>query len=375
MMGSGTTVLEAAIAGRQAVGYDIDPLSLNLCKVKTSQIQNIDLENLLAEIILNARKLEISKEVEDAIGSRFDQKTKEFIDYWFQPKTQRELMALVLSIEKVVRVVDDKLSDAVRDFFILAFSSIIVTKSGGVSVARDLAHGRPHRVNDKSPKNAIEQFQTRALKNKKGVEYLNGLKLGKVALKFGDARDLKGLQPSESVNLVVTSPPYANAIDYMRAHKFSLVWLGKPVEELSRLRSTYIGSERTGKGGEQDSLPLSVEKIIERLAEKDKKQSQVLKKYFLEMQNVLQEMHRVLKPDSAAIVVVGSSTMRGMDVMTHQCLADIAARLDEPFEVVGVVPRRLDRNKRMMPARFGRKSDSMIEQRMHEEYVIGLYKP
>jgi hypothetical protein len=34
-----------------------------------------------------------------------------------------------------------------------------------------------------------------------------------------------------------------------------------------------------------------------------------------------------------------------------------------------------DRNKRLLPARFGKKTDSMIEQRMHEEYVIGLLKP
>ena len=65
--------------------------------------------------------------------------------------------------------------------------------------------------------------------------------------------------------------------------------------------------------------------------------------------------------------------MRGMNVETHHCLADIAAELG--FDVVGVVQRILDRNKRMMPARFGQKTDSMIEQRMHEEYVIGLLKP
>jgi hypothetical protein len=64
--------------------------------------------------------------------------------------------------------------------------------------------------------------------------------------------------------------------------------------------------------------------------------------------------------------------MRGLDVQTHICLADIAS--GEGFEVVGVAQRILDRNKRMMPARFGKKSDSMIEQRMHEEYVIGLLK-
>jgi hypothetical protein len=54
-------------------------------------------------------------------------------------------------------------------------------------------------------------------------------------------------------------------------------------------------------------------------------------------------------------------------------LAEIAQ--ETGFDVIGVVQRLLDRNRRMMPARFGKKTDSMIEQRMHEEYVIGLLKP
>lgn len=65
--------------------------------------------------------------------------------------------------------------------------------------------------------------------------------------------------------------------------------------------------------------------------------------------------------------------MRGVDVQTHICLAEIGA--DIGFDVTGVVARQLDRNRRMMPARFGKKSDSMIEQRMHDEYVIGFFKP
>jgi len=103
------------------------------------------------------------------------------------------------------------------------------------------------------------------------------------------------------------------------------------------------------------------------------KESAVLRKYFTEMQAVLAEMYRVLRKDSPAIVVVGSSIMRGIDVQTHHCLTEIAR--EKGFSVIDVVQRRLDRNKRMMPARFGKKTDAMIEQRLHEEYVTGLLKP
>jgi hypothetical protein len=271
-------------------------------------------------------------------------------------------MALVLAIQNV--------SDAAaRRFFELAFSSIIITKSGGVSRARDLAHSRPHLDQTKIPKNAIDQYSLRLRKNLASISQLktNGVTASPLG---ADAR-LMPIQDG-AVDLIVTSPPYANAIDYMRAHKFSLAWLGENVTDLSRLRAGYIGSERVGYGTEI-VLSEKPHAVTQKLAERDRTKAAILRKYFAEMKLVLTEMYRVLRDDSAAIVVVGPSVMREIDVQTHYCLADIAASVG--FDVVGVARRLLDRNKRMMPARFGRKSDSLIEQRMHEEYVIGLLKP
>jgi DNA modification methylase len=177
---------------------------------------------------------------------------------------------------------------------------------------------------------------------------------------------------NEVIDLIVTSPPYANAIDYMRAHKFPLVWLGVSVINLTELRARYIGSEKIN-GAQHAELPDKTASIIRQLAERDRKKSSILRKYFTEMKAVLAEMYRVLRQDSPAIIVVGPSIMRSIDVQTHHCLAEIAQEMG--FDVIGVVQRSLDRNKRMMPARFGKQTDSMIEQRMHEEYVVGLLKP
>jgi DNA modification methylase len=232
-----------------------------------------------------------------------------------------------------------------------------------------LAHTRPHLDKTKIPKNAVDQFAVRLRKNLASIAQLsaNGAMVVSVA---GDARYIPFAD--QSVDLIVTSPPYANAIDYMRAHKFSLVWLGQSVANLSRLRAEYIGSERLAGAG-YAALPDGPETIIRKLAERDGNKASILRKYYSEMQRVMSEMYRVLRDGSASIIVVGTSTMRDLDVQTHHCLADIAAELG--FDVVGIAKRRLDRNKRMMPARFGRKTDSMIEQRMHEEHVIGLLKP
>ena len=361
MMGSGTTIVEALLAGRRGIGLDIDPLALRVSQAKTIPMSADDLRNIGLKVISHAQDLLSDPSIERLI-QKFDSRTKEFIDYWFYPKTQRELAALILSMQTVN-------VSLVRRFLELTFSSIIVTKSGGVSRARDLAHSRPHLDKEKTPKNALEQFSLRLQKNIKSMAHLDPR--GALAAQLpGDARSMP--LKDGVIDLIVTSPPYANAIDYMRAHKFPLVWLGESVVNLTELRARYIGSEKIN-GAQYTALPDKTESIIRQLEKRDRKKSSILRKYFTEMKVVLTEMCRVLHKDSPAIVVVGPSIMRGIDVQTHHCLAEIAQ--ETGFGVVGVVQRSLDRNKRMMPARFGKKTDSMIEQRMHEEYVIGLLKP
>jgi len=342
---------------------DIDPLALRLSHVKTTPVDIDSLREISYRAISRANALlSNGKIIAEELAKRFDERTKAFVDYWFLPVTQRELMALMLAIQEVT-------DTSVLRFLELTFSSIIITKSGGVSCARDLAHSRPHLDKTKTPRNALEQFSIRFRKNLAGIAQLetNGRK---AILIDGDAR----FTPfsDETIDLIVTSPPYANAIDYMRAHKFSLVWFGESVADLSKLRAEYVGSERIGHT-QYAVLPNRPEMIIRQLTERDRTKAAMLRKYFIEMKSVLAEMVRILRSNSAAILVVGPSMMRGIRVQTHYCVADIAAEIG--FDVVGVAKRLLDRNKRMMPARFGKKGNSRIEQRMHEEYVIGLLKP
>ena len=176
----------------------------------------------------------------------------------------------------------------------------------------------------------------------------------------------------ETVDLIVTSPPYANALDYMRAHKFSLVWLGSTIKPLSTLRGKYIGSEKLSNS-EQETLPDTVRGIVEELGMLDQRKAKILNQYFGDMSLAILEMHRVIRPGRAVIIVVGPSTMRGLKIKTHDHLAAIATEIG--FDVVGVVSRPIDRDKRMMPARWHNNGQSVIEQRMHEEFVIGLMKP
>lgn len=113
--------------------------------------------------------------------------------------------------------------------------------------------------------------------------------------------------------------------------------------------------------------------MVEDISNLDEKKGRVLHRYYSEMTRTLREMFRVLKPDRASIVVVGSSTMRGRDTETASCLVNIGKTIG--FEVPEIGVRHLDRDRRMMPAGSRLDLESQIQQRMHKEYVIGFYKP
>jgi DNA modification methylase len=362
MAGSGTTIVEALLLKREAFGFDLDPLAVRLCTVKTTWLDPQEVGEKGLEIIEGASSmLSSERALRRELESRFDQETRSFLDYWFLANTQLELLSLILTIERTSE-------SPLRDFFELVFSSAIIAKTGGVSLARDLAHSRPHRDLEKKPRNALVEFRLRLGKVLKKFPSLPQ-RVKRVVVRQRNAKDLP-LAP-DSMDLIVTSPPYANAIDYMRAHKFSLVWFGHSTEALSALRGRYIGSEKTDRKY-SGSLPRKAQGALERLEQADGSKARVLRKYLLEMREVLTEMNRVLKPGKAAVIVVGPSLMRGHEVRTHEYLAEIGET--QGFRVAGIQRRNIDRDRRMLPVSFGRNGDSTIEQRMHEEFAVGLVK-
>ena len=378
MCGSGVTLLEGWLAGRSVVGVDLDPLARRQSAARTTALPAEAVHTAGRAALEHAAELHAGNSHPanplDVIRGGMDDATRQFLDYWFFPETQEELAALIIAIRAE--------PDAdLRNLLEVVFSSTIVTKSGGVSRARDLAHTRPHRVADKQPRSALRQFEILINRAADAYAAVNPDAVGESRIVAGDARDLP--LSADSVDLIVTSPPYANALDYMRAHKFSLAWLGDPIPNLTSLRAQYIGSESIGKESGDNradqsapaELPASVQAVVDQLAAKDAPKSRILRRYFVDMRAAIGEMTRVLRPGAAAVIVVGPSIMRGILIPTHQCLADIAASAG--LEVVAVAPRDLDRNRRMMPARRGSRAEtaSGIELRQYTEYVIGVVKP
>ena len=156
MFGSGTTILEALRLGRRAVGSDIDPLARLIAEAQLSRLHPVLALQTGAAVVDIARHRYLfePRRLEATLRERFAGKTRAFVDYWFRPAQQLELTALLQAIESGA-------PPEVHTFLHMVFSSTIIAKSGGVSLARDLAHTRPHRVPDKKPKSAFDELAKR----------------------------------------------------------------------------------------------------------------------------------------------------------------------------------------------------------------------
>ena len=131
MMGSGTTLVETMLSGRRAIGVDIDPLAVRLARVKTTRLASAHVAQIGQSIETQASNLltdrtNLRKEIE----RRYDSASRAFLDYWFAPKSQDELVALVMTIDR-------ERDPHVHEFLQVVLSSIIITKRGGVSLATD----------------------------------------------------------------------------------------------------------------------------------------------------------------------------------------------------------------------------------------------
>ena len=326
MIGSGTVLRAAVDAGLGGVGYDIDPLAVLMARAWTTPVDRRLLDETASELVERAMK-DRPPRGPDWIDD--DPETERFVNYWFAAPQQRDLRRL----SPLLAEQSGPVGDALR----VALSRLIVTKDRGASLARDVSHSRPHRV---LADNAFEVFPGFL----RAVQHV-GMRLGDLSpasraqVSLGDARNLSGLS-SSSIDAVITSPPYLNALDYMRGHRLALVWLGYSVGDLRAIRAERIGAERmldravdrasihalAAALGEIDGLPPRILGMVDR--------------FLLDLLHVLQEVHRVLKSGGKAILVVGNSCLRGVFI-------DNAAAVEAAAKAVGL--HSLDRQEREIP--------------------------
>lgn len=248
-IGSGTTAVEAQLLGINCVGIDISPLCVLQSRVKTESTAVLPeiikwKEEMIKGIRPSLFNLE-GKANDDTLSFLHDERVKNFY-----------------KMAKLVAISDNARRG--RNFsnaFLRNLEMMIASVSDYADIVKRLH-----------------------------------LKLGKMDIKIGDSRSLP--LDKESIDGVVTSPPYSIALDYVANDAHSLKELGY---DLSEIREEFIGLR--GKGQTRIDL------------------------YNEDLKKSLEEMFRVLKPKKYAVIVIGNATYLGQEIKTVELTIDYAEKI------------------------------------------------
>lgn len=364
MAGSGTTLVTAKLRGHEAIGYDRDPLAVLIAQSWLTNVNAKKMETKASQVLLKARARARGLKLSKAYPRSADKETKAFVRYWFDNTNRIQLTALSDSISHIRDL-------SLRNLMWCAFSRLIITKKIGVSLAMDISHSRPHRSYDKAPMNAFDHFERAAKQIAKAASFWDGkTELRAASVNLADARRL----PIEdnSVDIVITSPPYLNAIDYIRGHKFALIWMGYSIEALREVRATNVGTETAGKKSADDGSNDRIMNLMCSTDELSTKHSGMLRQYVRDMRAVLSEVNRVLRKNGKAVFVVGNCNIRDTFIKNSECIKGLASELGMIISKMRCRPLR--ENRRYLPPPESLGAGKALKKRMRQEIIITLLK-
>ncbi|MEJ7730966.1 MAG: DNA methyltransferase [Polyangiaceae bacterium] len=284
--GSGTVLVEARLAGRQAIGVDANPLAVRLSGLKVRGVAAPGREALLAAA---ARVTWMADERRKARAGPSKRYPPEDVAL-FEPHVLLELDGL--------RVGLDALEDsAVRADLELVLSSLLIKLSR--RAADTSSYDAPRRIGAGYPAKLFGRKTEELCRRLEEVaEQLCAAPPPRVM--EGDARRLDGLRAG-SIDLVITSPPYPGVYDYIAHHAARLRWL--------RLRADRFDAQEVGARRRLE--PLGPEAGRRAWQE--------------EIGAVLGAMHTALAPGGRATLLIADSVVAGAAVPALEAVRAAAA--------------------------------------------------
>ncbi len=333
--GSGTTLVEARINGRNTIGYDINPLSVLMTRVKATPLSKNESDKVseISKLVGEetwSMQINLVKHGEDWLQEcgveipSFDN-----IDHWFSKKMKMEIAWLLHMIER------NKHPESVLDFCKLALASIIVKVSNQDSETRYRAVSKEREIGYATSA-LIKKIQDMGQRMEDFAGLCDRSDCTTRAI-HGDSRKLEGLEEN-SIDLIVTSPPYPNTYDYYLYHKQRMFWLGldwviaKKNEIGSRLRHSSYGEG--------------------------------IENYLSDMKMCFQRFNDVLKDKSHLAIVVGDAYIQGTKYdgawMIEQAMEGTSFNVEERIQY------NLGKASRLFNKKFRKKDKN--------EYILVLKK-
>ncbi|SBS69951.1 conserved hypothetical protein [uncultured Microbacterium sp.] len=191
---------------------------------------------------------------------------------------------------------------------------------------------------------------------------------GSARIERGDARN-KALFAPDTYDLVVTSPPYLNAIDYLRGHRLALIWMGHTLSELRSIRNISIGSEAARREAPTEPHEALVARAFKGLNHLDNGTHRLVLRYAHDMLELANNVHHCLVERGRVVVVVADSVLRGNRIPTGDIVT--MALADKGLEVNSVQTREIPATLRYLPVV---KAGNQLSKRMKSEYIITAVK-
>lgn len=354
MCGSGTVLRYAGELGHKSVGADVDPLAVLMAKVWTRPVDPEKVRQLMHRVLDEAAPGGRSAAVLPWIDD--DVETADFVRYWFGEEQQQSLRPLALALHTLVEVEADILR--------LALSRIIVTKERGASLARDVSHSRPHKVRESSDYDVVSGFRLAVEQILRALEATPPS--GNAQVLNEDARRLASVV-DDTADCVVTSPPYLNAIDYIRGHRLALVWLGHRMLPLRQIRSGSVGTERALEDKSFEARARPVLEALPWTSTMPRRYLRIFERYVVDLRALSDEIGRIAKPRAPIVLVLGNSTLKGTFIETSEAVK-LACALSG-MTLVSEKTREIPPNRRYLPP--PKDADkAKLSQRMRTEVVL-----
>jgi hypothetical protein len=309
-MGSGTTLVEAALRGGTSIGVDIDPLARFIARAKVAAVDHDRIAGLAGEVLARWRAPATTLEPPMPDVGHFG--------HWFGP----EQWGWVQSLRDGILALDG--SDDERAFLLVVFSSTLRWVSNADDQSQKTYVSGTLRKNPPVVADVFGRFLRRAVD---GLAELNRWRHRESVVLIPDDADATrlGLEP-DSVDLAVTSPPYLDSVDYPYNMMLEYFWLGPLLgvpdrKSFNALRRRPIGAKNPA---ERIGLPPALSGFVP-LDVMPPARRAAATTYFALMERHFGEVARCLKPGARYAFVVGNSQTLLDMVPLHDALVRLAA--------------------------------------------------
>ncbi len=371
-MGSGTALLEAKLHPnfKKAYGIDINPLALLISRAKTTPIDS--------KLLWKEYNQLIHRCSEDQKEANF--KVKDFeipgffnIEFWFKSEVIMDLAIIKKNIDAVI-LTDKKTEQDIKNFFLVAFSETVRDVSNTRNREYKLYRMSPEMLKKHNP-NTLKLFEEQLKSNTERMEeyFKEHNKKCEINILAEDSRNITSI-PDNSVDLIVTSPPYGDSgttVAYGQFSRLGLQWLGYDKETVLNIDKVSLGGIPTKDLTNELHSP-TLKKTIAKITEQDSKRARDVLSFYVDFDKCVKELHRVTKVGAFLCFVVGNRTVKGIQIPTDDIIVELFQAKNH-YKHVNTFIRNIP-NKRMPKLNSPTNITGNHAVTMNEEWIIILEK-